>query len=314
MVVPSRGRPRRLRWLLNELEDQTLDPGRFEVLVAHPAGDPAGHIVAEHRLGREGRARALALDAGAGRAAARNVGWRAARAPLVAFLHDDCRPPAAWLEDLLVLAESSPGSVIEGAVEVDPQEGAYLVARFKRLRRADPPERFAAACNVAYPRELLERLGGFSEDAELDRLDGADLAARARRAGGAGLAAPELVAFHSVRPVGPVTWLANLLAPAGLPAAVRRAPALRNSLVLGIALRPTHLLVPAAAAGVMAARRRPAALVAVLPWLGLLAHEQRRRGSGWGATAARLPVRAGRDLLEVGALAVGSVRARTPCL
>ena len=35
VVVPSHARRLRLRWLLNALEEQTLAPERFEVIVVH---------------------------------------------------------------------------------------------------------------------------------------------------------------------------------------------------------------------------------------------------------------------------------------
>ena len=314
VVVPSRARPLRVRWLLNELETQTLPPERFEVLVAHPAGDPAREAVARHPLGQTGRARSVTVAPEAGRAAARNAGWQATRAPLVVFTHDDCRPNPEWLEEVLAFAACSPGATVQGAVEPDPEQDAYRFARFKRLRRSRPPDPFGPACNLSVPRAELDRLGGFDEAAEAEWLDGAELAALARSAGADVVAAPDLRVFHAIRPVAPTEWLRETLAVGGLPAALRRAPALRDGLVLGVALRRSHLLAPVALAGAAAARRRPAALTLVLPWLAELALEQRERDGGRTRALARLPLLATRDLLEVAALAVGSARARTLCL
>ncbi len=209
VVVPSHGRPRHVAWLLNELEDQTLGADRFEVVVAHPAGDPVSRVVASHPLGRSGTARTVSVAAGSGRAAARNAGWRAARGPVAAFLHDDCRPPASWLEDLANMTRTSPDAVVEGAVEVDPEQSAFLLARLKRVRRSVPPAARAGACNVAFPLARLRALGGFDERPALDGLDGAETVARSRW-GSPHVAAPELVVFHAVRPVGPGAWLAGL--------------------------------------------------------------------------------------------------------
>lgn len=98
------------------------------------------------------------MPAGSWRAAARNAGWRAAAEGLVAFLHDDCRPLADWLERLVEVADSSPGAVIEGALDLDPEQTAFLLARLKRLRRSRPPAPEPAACNLACPRDVTERL------------------------------------------------------------------------------------------------------------------------------------------------------------
>jgi GT2 family glycosyltransferase len=313
VVVPTRGRPLRVRWLLNELEEQSLAPQRFEVVVVHPAGDSAERVVARHPMGRAGRARSVAVPAGLGRAAARNAGWRATPAPLVAFTHDDCRPAAGWLEDLIRLGGEAPGAVLQGAVEADPEQGALLHARFKRTHRSRPPDPLAPACNVAFPRAGLDGLGGFDEGAEA--VDGAELAARAARAGRDLRAADEVVVYHAVRPVGPAAWARALATGAvGLPAAIRRAPGLRDALVLGVAVRTTHLLLPAALAGAVAARRWPSAALLAAPWLGLLLVEQRGRRVGPVRALARLPLRAARDMAEFGLLAAGSARARTLCL
>jgi hypothetical protein len=314
VVVPSRGRPLRVRWLLNELEAQTLAPERFEVLVAHPAGDPAAAAVARHPLGRAGRARSVPVAPGGGRAAARNAGWRAAGAPLMAFTHDDCRPPAEWLEELLALADQAPGASLQGAVEPDPEQDAYRFARFKRVRHSEPPDLFGPACNVAFSRAQLDRLGGFDEAGEAEWLDGADLAARARAQGDDMRAAPGLRVFHAIRPVTPAGRLRATLAVAGVPAAVRRTPALRDGLFLRVAVRRSHLLALVALAGAAAAPRRPAAAALALPWLARLALDQRERDDSWGRTLARVPRRAARDVVEVAALAAGSARARTLCL
>ncbi len=314
VVVPSRARPLRVRWLLNELETQTLPPERFEVLVAHPAGDPALEALARHPLGQSGRARSVTVAPEAGRAAARNAGWRATRAPLVVFTHDDCRPPAEWLEEVLAFSGRAPGAPVQGAVEPDPEQDAYRFARFKRVRRSRPPDPFGPACNLAFPRAELDRLGGFDEAADAEWLDGAELAALSRTAGVEVLAAPDLRVFHAIRPLAPTEWLREALAVGGLPAALRRTPSLRDGLVLGVAVRRSHLLALVAIAGAVAARRRPAALALALPWLGELALEPSVRDGGRGRPLARLPLRATRDLMEIAALAVGSARARTLCL
>jgi GT2 family glycosyltransferase len=314
VVVPSRGRPLRLRWLLNELEDQTVEPESYEVLVAHPEGDPAGEVVARHPLGRAGRARSVEVPRRAGRGAARNAGWLAARAPLVAFTHDDCRPPGDWLASLLALAREQPDAVVQGGVEPDPEQAAFRFARLKRIRRSEPPDPLAPTCNVAVPRAQLDRLGGFDELGEAEWLDGAELAARMRTAGARVAPAPELRMFHAIRPLAPAAWLRETLSIARLPRAVRRTPALREGLVLGVAVRRSHLLALGALAGVAAARRRPPAAVLVLPWLVALAAEEREPGAAWRREPVRLPLRALRDLLEVAALTAGSARARTLCL
>src|SRR5690606_8162709 len=72
VVVPTCGRPALLARCLEALARQSLPRDSYEV------------IVVEDR-GRRGPA------------AARNRGWRRARAPIVAFTDDDCVPERDWL-------------------------------------------------------------------------------------------------------------------------------------------------------------------------------------------------------------------------
>ena len=98
VAVASHDRPLRLRWLLNALEEQTL--ADFEVIVAHDSGPETEELLRTHPLASDGRLRHLSFRPGPGPAEKRNAAWMAARAPLIAFTDDDCRPPADWLERL----------------------------------------------------------------------------------------------------------------------------------------------------------------------------------------------------------------------
>jgi hypothetical protein len=95
VVVTSHGRPLRLRWLMNALEQQTLDSSKYEVIV-----DPAG--------------------------------WRLARAPMVVFIDDELRPPRDWLANVLEAVRRHPDAVIRGPLHDDPDERAMLHAPFWR--------------------------------------------------------------------------------------------------------------------------------------------------------------------------------------
>ena len=70
-----------------------------------------------------------------GLAAARNTGWQAAAAPLVAFTDDDCRPEPTWLAELMAGAARHPSSAaIGGAVVVEGPDS--LIIRY--LKRDNP--------------------------------------------------------------------------------------------------------------------------------------------------------------------------------
>ena len=73
----------------------------------------------------------------------RNLGWRAARAPLVAFTDDDCRPEPDWLEVLLAAARRHPSAIVQGATRPDPFESELLQAIHARTQQIEPPSIFA---------------------------------------------------------------------------------------------------------------------------------------------------------------------------
>src|SRR5690349_1100437 len=70
VVVPTCGRPDLLRRCIAALEAQTLPPARYEIIVVDDTASRRGP------------------------AAARNIGWRRASAPIVAFTDDDTTPEA----------------------------------------------------------------------------------------------------------------------------------------------------------------------------------------------------------------------------
>src|SRR3954451_19061576 len=104
VVVATHNRATRLRALLDALASQTLPAEKFEVVVVDDGSrDDTPAVLARAAAAIDGGPRTVVLTqpVAGGPAAARNRGWRAASAPLVAFTDDDCRPTATWLEALI---------------------------------------------------------------------------------------------------------------------------------------------------------------------------------------------------------------------
>jgi hypothetical protein len=313
VAVASHDRPVRLRWLLNALEDQTLDRDRFEVIVVHdsPSGETA-RLLAEHPLGAAGVLRGAETPRPATLAAMRNAAWRAADAGLVAFTDDDCRPREDWLERLLAAAESRHRSVVQGRTVPDPDEvGLLWAAPWARTVKVDPPTAWGETCNIAYPVELLEGLGGFDERLRRPAGEDAELAARARAAGAELVPAPDAVVYHAVH----TPWLGRRLAWSWrweqLALVVGRHPELRRHLPGRIWWRPEHAALALAAAGAALAPRRRELAALAAPWLALAMRHRGYGPRGLARSALELPGRAAIDASEVAALAWGSLRHRS---
>jgi GT2 family glycosyltransferase len=300
VVVPTRDRPEGLATLLDALGRQTLDRGRFEVVVVldgpdAPPGDDRIDVALSH-----GRS--------SGPATARNTGWRAARAPLVAFVDDDCRPEPRWLEEGLRAHERTPRALVQGRTRPEPEEEHLLARPRARSIRVDGLGPFFETCNIFYPRALLELVGGFDETIPTAGSEDTDLALRSLEAGAGAVFAPEALVNHAVHQftlAGAVrfTWRWRTLVPL-----VKRHPTLRAAFPWhGRIWRETHARLIMAILGAGLARRHPAFVAWVLPYLTY------RRGwspAALAETLRELPGEAAVDGAELAVLAAASVRHR----
>jgi GT2 family glycosyltransferase len=307
VVVPSHGRPVRLARLLDALAAQTLARERWELIVVHDdaaqtlAGAPQTLPLRDIRVAPRER----------GPARQRNLGWRAARAPLIAFTDDDCRPQPGWLEALVAAAAEHPGAIVQGATEPDPDDRPALASPHARTIEVDPPGRFAQTCNILYPRAVLEAVGGFDERLPAPAGEDTDLALRARAAGAPYVGARDARVFHAVEAYGLLGAVRLAFKWRHLAFVVRRHPEVRAWFALRVFWREAHLRLCLALAGAALARRHPLAAALCLPYLR---DRLGVRGTGPRArlTAAReLPARAAVDLAEIATMLWGSARYRT---
>ncbi|MGH2953102.1 MAG: glycosyltransferase family 2 protein [Solirubrobacterales bacterium] len=308
VVVATRDRERRLAALLRSLADQTLDESQYEVVVVDDASrDGAAALLRSEADAAGYELRPVMLPTSGGPARARNIGWRAARAPLVAFTDDDCEADPRWLERCLRAAERSPGAIVQGRTAPNPAE-LDRIGPFSHTRDVDGsgPWWFET-CNIVYPRELLERLDGFDEGFPEALGEDTDLGWRALAAGAERALAPEALVYHAVEDLGPVGHLRMALRGADGVLIFRRHPELRAGALRGGVLRnPAHGRLLLAAAGLALSRRwAPAALLAA-PYAKQLAWRCRRVG----ASPALSPYYVLYDLLTMYTTARGDLRHR----
>jgi glycosyltransferase involved in cell wall biosynthesis len=309
VVVATRDRRPRLELLLDALAEQTLAPSRFEVIVVDDGSRDGTREELKRRMGGEMRLRAIHRKAASGPAVARNEGWRAAEGQIVAFTDDDCEPSPRWLERLLGAAGERPGNVLQGPTEANPREVADLGLYSRTIvnRTLGP---WYQTCNVAYPRELLEHLGGFDEAYPSPSAEDTDLAWRATEAGAPVSFVQGALVHHAVNDLGPGGMLRVARRWGDAVWVFRRHPALRRNLFRGIFWKPSHAKVLLAIAGLAFARRFPPALILLLPYY----REARGRLNERGGSRRDVPYLFLHDLLETAGVARGAVRYRVPVI
>jgi GT2 family glycosyltransferase len=100
---------------------------------------------------------------------ARNTGWRAARADIVAFVDDDCRPAPDLIAQLLdVFAAHPQVGFLGGRVLCGDPRDAPLATTTRRRPMLIRSHRFVPAglvhgANLAFLRRVLEEIDGFDE-------------------------------------------------------------------------------------------------------------------------------------------------------
>jgi GT2 family glycosyltransferase len=313
VVVPSHERPLRLRWLLNALEEQTLARECWEVIVAHDSGPETQALLREHPLTAGGTLRELRFDPRPGPAVQRNVGWRAARAGTVLFTDDDCRPPRDWLAQAVDAARRNPGAIVQGTTRPDPDELAIkLHAPFARSLEVTPPSGFGETANIAYPRAVLDAVGGFDEQLPRAAAEDTDLALRAQEHGAQLVAAPQMLTYHCVEAGSLIGRLRDVGRWQHVAYIVRRHPQVRENLPARVFWKPAHARLPLALAGAGIARRRPllgAALAA--PWIAEALPSYGSSLRGRARAVSELPAHLLIDVAETAAMIRGSIRYRT---
>lgn len=206
IVVPTRGRPQLLSRCIASLVLQRFDPARFEIIIVDDgagidaSSEETRSVVAgwaAHTAGSGPRITYMPSMGAHGPAAARNCGWHAALAPIIAFTDDDTIARSDWLSNG-VRAFDNDVHVVCGRV-VMPLNGTPTDYELdaKNLETAE----FVTA-NCFCRKHVLEDIGGFDERFRFAWREDSDLhfrlidyRANIRRE-------PRAVMMHPIRPAG----------------------------------------------------------------------------------------------------------------
>lgn len=201
VVIPTYRRPDLLSNCLRAVLAQDFRGRCFEVIVADDGHDEVTRVTVES-LARDAPAgvslRYLRPAAGRGPAVARNAGWRAARAPLVAFTDDDTVPARDWLAAGWATMAREPGwSGACGAVRVPRSDGPPT--DHERMTRGLETAEFVTA-NAFVRTTALQAVDGFDERFLRAWREDSDLQFRLAQTVGPVGRAPLAEVVHPVRP------------------------------------------------------------------------------------------------------------------
>jgi O-antigen biosynthesis protein len=171
VVVCTRDRPEELEECLAALAAQSR-PAQEIVVVDNAPSDGRTRLVAERWPVR------YVVEPRPGLDWARNRGWAEARSEVVAYTDDDARPDPGWLDAIAQGFESEQVQAITGqvlAAELETRSQLLFENVYGGMgkgftfalhcRRGRPmtfaPNLYGCGCNMAFRRELVDRLGGF---------------------------------------------------------------------------------------------------------------------------------------------------------
>ncbi|MDP2666564.1 MAG: glycosyltransferase family A protein [Candidatus Diapherotrites archaeon] len=201
VVIAGHNRPDSLRETLRALREQTLPASQYEVLVigfppttlqavADENKKLAKHAFHYHEIGSRWPD------------AKRNEGIRRALGNIVAFTDDDVVPAPDWLEKIKDFFHSHPD-----AVGVEGRTTGNNTPLLSHATRNEKGFEFPA-CNYAFRKGILEKIGGFDEAYHFFRED-TDLAYKAMQFGKVPFD-PHILVFHPTRFTQPAAILREL--------------------------------------------------------------------------------------------------------
>jgi glycosyltransferase involved in cell wall biosynthesis len=289
VVVPTCGRLDLLDRCLDALTRQTLAAASYEVIVVDDEPNHNTlHLVAGWRARtalRGPRLVYLANPGPHGPAAARNRGWRTARAPVIAFTDDDTVPAPTWLAAGLAAFDDRVDALC-GRIEMPLPA---MPTDYQRDARLLETAEFVTA-NCFCRKSVLEQLQGFDERFTAPWREDSDLHFRLLEMRANIVRAPQALVVHPLRPA---PWGVSLLQAKKVAfdaLLYKKHPRLYRQKIQGAPRWDYYAIVAAllVALGALLAGSVASAAVAGAAWLGLTARFCARRLAGTAKTMSHI--------------------------
>ncbi|MEK6976517.1 MAG: glycosyltransferase [Candidatus Thermoplasmatota archaeon] len=190
VILTVRNEEANLGHLLDSLVNQE---GLHEVIVVDAASTDRTVAVAESYRSRFPSMRIVVQPCHRGEG--RNIGARLATGDLLAFIDGDCIANTFWLRRLVDAWDGDPLRIVAGRSILT---GYWAFTKLHRVELAHRGQDTTwPSCNLAYPRELFQRLGGF--DAAFVTAEDIDLNLRAVEAGARIVHTPDAIVYARAR-------------------------------------------------------------------------------------------------------------------
>ncbi|WP_089724111.1 glycosyltransferase family 2 protein [Candidatus Thiosymbion oneisti] len=200
VIIPTYNRPRQLARCLDALSATRGEV--FEVIVVDDGSPEPAEIVTHAFAGR--------LDItclrqkNAGPASARNAGARAARAPILAFTDDDCRPEPDWLSRIAAAVRREPHALAGGRTYNILEDNIFSETSqdligflYKYTTRRGGGLHFFTSNNLACSARRHTAIGGFDESFPLAAAEDRDYSLRWMDMGWPLVYVPDAVMGHA---------------------------------------------------------------------------------------------------------------------
>jgi glycosyltransferase involved in cell wall biosynthesis len=205
VIIPVKNGAPHIKDLLDSLMQVNYEKDKLEILVVDGnSTDGTREIVAQYPV-------KLLTEERPGINAARNTGLKYSNGEIVAFTDYDCVVPKNWVSKIVDNFENPKVGCIGGNVlgyhndflsQYADKSLMPVMRVFKKretLNMIKPPLRYPAGCNMAFKREIIEKIGMFNEKIKYG-FDEDEFVERICMAGYTMVLDPEIVVKHEHRP------------------------------------------------------------------------------------------------------------------